>query len=52
MLSIFPSSIGMRHSSRGELYAQGNNTPEFLGFIFAYGVANGAPYPFHDYLPM
>ena len=39
------------HSSWDEMYAQGNNTPGFLGFIFAYGVANGAPYSFHDYIP-
>lgn len=39
------------HSSWEEMYAQGNNTPGFLGFIFAYGVANGAPYSFHDYIP-
>ena len=33
------------------MYAQGNNTPGFLGFIFAYGVANGAPYSWYDYIP-
>lgn len=39
------------HSSWDEMYAQGNNTPGFLGFIFAYGVANGAPYSWQDYVP-
>ena len=39
------------HSSWDEMYAQGNNTPGFLGFIFAYGVANGAPYSWYDYIP-
>ena len=39
------------HSSWEEMYAQGNNTPGFLGFIFAYGVASGAAYSWHDYVP-
>ena len=39
------------HSSWDEMYAQGNNTPGFLGFIFAYGVANGAPFSWQDYIP-
>ena len=39
------------HSSWEEMYAQGNNTPGFLGFIFAYGVADGAVPSFHDYIP-
>ncbi|WP_428152414.1 hypothetical protein [Brevundimonas sp.] len=39
------------HSSWEEMYAQGNNTPGFLGFVFAYGVANGAPYSWKDYVP-
>lgn len=38
------------HSSWEEMYAQGNNTPGFLGFIFAFGVADGAPPTFHDYV--
>ena len=36
------------HSSWDEMYAQGNNTPAFLGFIFAYGVADGAPFSWQD----
>ena len=39
------------HSSWDEMYAQGNNTPGFLGFIFAYGVASGAAFSWHDYVP-
>ncbi len=39
------------HSSWEEMYAQGNNTPGFLGFIFAFGVADGARPTFHDYVP-
>ncbi len=39
------------HSSWEEMYAQGNNTPGFLGYVFAYGVANGAPFSWHDYVP-
>ena len=39
------------HSSWDEMYAQGNNTPGFLGFIFAYGVAGGAAFSWHDYVP-
>lgn len=39
------------HSSWEEMYAQGNNTPGFLGFVFAYGVAAGASYSWHDYVP-
>lgn len=38
------------HSSWEEMYAQGNNTPGFLGFIFAFGFADGAPPTFHDYV--
>ncbi len=34
-----------------EMYAQGNNTPGFLGYVFAYGVAAGAPYSYYDYVP-
>ncbi len=39
------------HASWEEMYAQGNNTPGFLGFVFAYGVANGAPYSWYDDVP-
>ncbi len=38
------------HSSWEEMYAQGNNTPGFLGYVFAYGVADGAPFSWHDYV--
>ncbi len=38
-------------SSWDEMYAQGNNTPGFLGFVFAYGVAAGAPFSRHDHVP-
>ena len=40
----------LSHCSWEEMYAQGNNTPGFLGYVFAYGVANGAPYSWHDYI--
>ena len=38
-------------ASWDEMYAQGNNTPGFLGFVFAYGVASGAAYSWYDYVP-
>lgn len=34
-----------------EMYAQGNNTPGFLGFVFAFGVAAGAAPSWYDYVP-
>ena len=39
------------HCGWEETYAEGNNTPGVLGFVFAYGVANGAPFSWHDYVP-
>ena len=41
----------LAHCSWEEMYAQGNNTPGFLGFVFAYGMAAGAPFSWHDYVP-
>lgn len=40
----------LAHCSWEEMYAQGNNTPGFLGYVFAYGVAKGAPFSWHDYI--
>ena len=40
----------LSHASWEEMYAQGNNTPGFLGYVFAYGVADGAPFSWHDYV--
>jgi protocatechuate 4,5-dioxygenase beta chain len=38
------------HASWEEMYSYGNNTPGFLGYVFAFGVANGAPYSWYDYV--
>ena len=41
----------LARASWEEMYAQGNNTPGFLGYIFAFGVAAGAPCSWYDYVP-
>ena len=38
------------HASWEEMYSYGNNTPGFLGYIFAYGVARGAAFSWQDYV--
>jgi protocatechuate 4,5-dioxygenase beta chain len=41
----------LSHSSWAEMYAQGNNTPGFLAYVFAFGLAAGAPVSRHHYIP-
>jgi protocatechuate 4,5-dioxygenase beta chain len=40
----------LAQASWDKMYAEGNNTPGFLGFVFTLGLALGAPVTWHDYI--